>query len=169
MAVDGFGGVVAGVEGAAGPEQGIVGPAVVPVEFLLGAVPVLVRGVLGKAGDVEWVHHRRCGREFLVGGGLEPGEPVHRDHPTHQACLTGFDPLRHDLQSQLVQACERGRIRRATCRGLPAGLCENSHHRKTSTLTPGPPRQPRSHLTYTLLCDEPVWGLICSHFRLCPG
>ena len=67
--------------GAAGPEQGIVGPAVVSVEFLLGAVPVLlVRGVLGKAGDVEWVHHHRCGREFLVGGGLAPGEPVHRDH-----------------------------------------------------------------------------------------
>ena len=68
------------MEGAAGPAQGIVGPAVVPVEFLLGAVPVLVRGVPGEAGDVEWVHHRRCGREFLVGGGLAPGEPVHRDH-----------------------------------------------------------------------------------------
>lgn len=69
--------------GEAGPAQGIVGPAVVPVEFLLGAVPVLVRGVPGKAGDVEWVHHRCCGREFLVGGGLEPGEPVHRDHHLH--------------------------------------------------------------------------------------
>ena len=66
--------------GAAGPEQGIVGPAVVPVEFLLDAVPVLVRGVPGEAGDVEWVHHRCRGREFLAGGGLEPGEPVHRDH-----------------------------------------------------------------------------------------
>ena len=41
-----------------------------------------------------------------------PMTPLIRiDHPTRQACLTGFDPLRHDLQSQLVQACERGRIR----------------------------------------------------------
>ena len=66
----------AGVEGAAGPEQGIAGPAAVPVEFLLDAAPVLVRGVPGEADDVEWVHHHRRGREFLAGGGLEPGESV---------------------------------------------------------------------------------------------
>lgn len=41
-----------------------------------------------------------------------PITPVVRiDHPTHQACLTGIDPLRHDLQSQLVQTCEPGQIR----------------------------------------------------------
>ncbi|WP_238651315.1 hypothetical protein, partial [Kocuria sp. HSID16901] len=40
-------------------------------------------------------------------------------------------------------------------RGLPDGLCENSHHRKTSTLTPTPTRRPRSHHSYTLICEEP--------------
>jgi len=34
-------------------------------------------------------------------------------------------------------------------------LCENSHHRKTSTLTPTPTRRPRSHHSYTLICEEP--------------
>jgi hypothetical protein len=36
-------------------------------------------------------------------------------------------------------------------------LSENSHHRKTSTLTPAPTRRPRSHPRYTLVCDEPHW------------
>ena len=35
-------------------------------------------------------------------------------------------------------------------------MCENSHHRKTSTLTPTPTRRPRSHHSYTLICEEPV-------------
>ena len=34
-------------------------------------------------------------------------------------------------------------------------MCENSHHRKTSTLTPTPTRRPRSHHSYTLICEEP--------------
>ena len=41
-----------------------------------------------------------------------PTTPVVRiNHPTHQAYLTGFDPLHHNLQPQLIQACERGQIR----------------------------------------------------------
>ena len=36
-------------------------------------------------------------------------------------------------------------------------MCENSHHRKTSTLTPTPTRRPRSHHSYTLICEEPVY------------
>lgn len=43
-------------------------------------------------------------------------------------------------------------------------MCENSHHRKTSTLTPTPTRRPRSHHSYTLICEEPdyltnEWGV----------
>ena len=41
-----------------------------------------------------------------------PTTPVVRiNHPTHQAYLTGFDPLRHNLQPRLIQTCERGQIR----------------------------------------------------------
>ena len=47
---------------------------------VLDAAPALVQGVSGKADDVERVRHRCRGREFLAGGGLGPGEPVHRDH-----------------------------------------------------------------------------------------
>ena len=36
-------------------------------------------------------------------------------------------------------------------------MCENSHHRKTSTLTPTPTRRPRSHHSYTLICEEPEY------------
>ena len=50
------------------------------MEFLLGAAPALVQGVPGKADDMERFHHCRRGWEFLAGGGLGPGESVHRDH-----------------------------------------------------------------------------------------
>lgn len=39
-------------------------------------------------------------------------------------------------------------------------MCENSHHRKTSTLTPTPTRRPRSHHSYTLICEEPLTDVI---------
>ena len=39
----------------------------------------LVQRIAGEAYDMERVYHRdRVGE--LFGGGLEPGEPVHRDH-----------------------------------------------------------------------------------------
>ena len=68
------------MEGAAGPEQGIAGPAAMPVEFLLDAAPALVQGAPSKADGMERVHHCRRGWGFLAGGGLGPGESVHRDH-----------------------------------------------------------------------------------------
>jgi hypothetical protein len=34
----------------------------------------------GQADDVEGIHHRHRVGQLLAGGGLEPGEPVHRDH-----------------------------------------------------------------------------------------
>ena len=46
----------------------------------MDAAPALVQGVPGKADGMERFHHCRRGWEFLAGGGLEPGESVHRDH-----------------------------------------------------------------------------------------
>jgi hypothetical protein len=71
--------VGAGVQGAPGPVQRVVGAAAVTVDGLLDAAPAAVQGVAGEADDMERVHHRCRVGEFLGGGGLEPGEPVHRD------------------------------------------------------------------------------------------
>ena len=57
----------------------VAGAAAVAVEILLDAAPAAVEGVAGQADDVEGVHHRDRVGQFLGGGGLEPGEPVHRD------------------------------------------------------------------------------------------
>ena len=68
-----------GVEGAAGPVERIVGAAAVAVDDLLDPAAAPVEGVAGEADDVERVHHRDGVGQLLGGGGLEPGEPVHRD------------------------------------------------------------------------------------------
>jgi len=49
------------------------------VELLLDASAAVVQGVAGQADDVERVHHGDRVRESVLGRGLEPGEPVHRD------------------------------------------------------------------------------------------
>ena len=46
---------------------------------LLDPAAAPVQGVAGQADDVEGVHHRDRVGQLLGGGGLEPGEPVHRD------------------------------------------------------------------------------------------
>jgi hypothetical protein len=71
--------VGAGVQGAAGPVERIVGAAAVAVDDLLDPAATLVQGIAGEADDVEGVHHRNSVGQFLGGGGLEPGEAVHRD------------------------------------------------------------------------------------------
>ena len=50
------------------------------VEVLLDAAPAPVERVAGEADHVERVHHRDRVGQLLGGGGLEPGEAVHRDH-----------------------------------------------------------------------------------------
>ena len=49
------------------------------VQFLLDAAPALVEGVPSEPHDVERIHDRGRLREFFGGGGLEAGEPIHRD------------------------------------------------------------------------------------------
>ena len=65
---------------SAGNEEHSEAVVVEPVEFLLDAAPALVQGAPSKADGMERVHHCRRGWGFLAGGGLEPGESVHRDH-----------------------------------------------------------------------------------------
>lgn len=48
---------------------------------LLDALPASVLRVAGEADEVERVHHRDRVWEFLGGGGLEPGEAIHRNDP----------------------------------------------------------------------------------------
>ena len=69
-----------------GPPRGVervAGAAAVPVEVLLDPASAPVQRVAGQADDVEGIHHRDRVGQLLGGGGLEPGEPVHRDdlHP----------------------------------------------------------------------------------------
>ena len=56
------------MEGAAGPEQGIAGPAAVPVEFLLDAAPALVRGV---PGEPVWLTLRSLRGAWELARGAE--------------------------------------------------------------------------------------------------
>ena len=71
--------VDAGVQGAAGPVERIVRAAAVAVDDLLDPAAAPVQGVAGEADHVERVHHRDGVGQLLGGGGLEPGEAVHRD------------------------------------------------------------------------------------------
>jgi hypothetical protein len=54
--------------------------AAVPTGGLLDAAAALVQSIAGQAHDVERVHHRDRVGQFFAGGGLETGEPVHRNH-----------------------------------------------------------------------------------------
>ena len=68
----------AGVQGPPGPVQRVAGAAAVAVQVLLDPAPAAVQRVAGQAHDVEGIHHRDRVGQLFGGGGLEPGEPVHR-------------------------------------------------------------------------------------------
>ncbi len=70
----------AGVEGAADPVERVPGVTAVPESVLLNPLPGPVQGVTGEPDDMERIHHRDRVGEFLGRGGLEPTEPIHRDH-----------------------------------------------------------------------------------------
>ena len=51
------------------------------VDVVLDTAPASVEGITGETDDMERVHHAAgVGEFFLGGGGLEPGEAVHRNH-----------------------------------------------------------------------------------------
>ena len=81
---------------------------------------------------------------------------VRINQPTHQAYLTGFDPLRHDLQPQLIQTCESGQIRANKGTVQHVEVFPQGCVRTPIIGRPRPSPQDRntSH-THTLLCDEP--------------
>jgi hypothetical protein len=68
------------VQHPAGAEQWVAGAAAVPAGVLLDAAAASVQRVTGQTSHVERVHHGDRVGQLLGGGGLEPGEPVHRDH-----------------------------------------------------------------------------------------
>jgi hypothetical protein len=71
--------VGAGVQGPPGPVQRVAREPAVAVELELDPAPAAVQSIPSEADDVERVHHgHRLGERF-AGGGLEPGEPVHRN------------------------------------------------------------------------------------------
>ena len=78
--------VGAGVQGPPGAIQRVLRAAAVSVQLLLDPATALVQRIGGQADDVERVHHRDRRWQLLGRGGLEPGEPVHRDH------LNGITP-----------------------------------------------------------------------------
>jgi hypothetical protein len=68
-----------GVQGSPGTVERVVLTAAAAAGGLLNAAAAVVEGVAGQAHHVEGVHHRDRGGDLLSGGGLEAGEPVHRD------------------------------------------------------------------------------------------
>ena len=102
----------AGVEGAADPVERVAGVTAVPECVLLDALPGPVERVAGQADDVERVHHRDRVGELFGRGGLEPGEPVHRDHldPARPLRRPGGEPLlEHLLRAALDHVQQPGR------------------------------------------------------------
>lgn len=83
-----------GVQGAADPVERIAGMPAMAESLLLDALPGAVEGVAGELDDVERVHHLDRVREGFGGGGLEAGEPVHRDHldPVPERCGLLLEP-----------------------------------------------------------------------------
>jgi len=68
-----------GVQGPPRLVERVTGAAAVPVGVLLDSAPAPVERVAGQADHMEGVHDRDRVGELFGGGGLEPGEPIHRD------------------------------------------------------------------------------------------
>src|SRR3954465_10818257 len=64
---------------ASGAVERVGAAAAVAVRVLLDPTPAAVQSVAGEPDDVEGVQHRRRLGQLVAGGGLEAGEPVHRD------------------------------------------------------------------------------------------
>ncbi|TDO56678.1 hypothetical protein EV651_11265 [Kribbella sp. VKM Ac-2571] len=73
------------MQGSPGRVERVAFAATVAVDDLLDPAAALIERVAGQVHDVEGVHDRDRVGQFLGGGGLEPGEPVHRDHLHRQA------------------------------------------------------------------------------------
>ena len=83
-----------GEQGPAGGVERVTLVAAVTEDAELNSPAALVEGVASQAHDVEGIHHRHRAGQFLSGGGLEPGEPIHRHdlHPLAPALGAGGEP-----------------------------------------------------------------------------
>lgn len=89
---------------------------------------------------------------------------VRINHPTHQACLTGSNPLRHDLQPQLIQARERGQIRANKGTVQHVEVSPQGYVRTPIVGRPRPP--PHDHHTnYAHTRPTPCFAMSRGNFR----
>lgn len=68
------------MQGVAGAVERVTGTTPAPERVALHPPSAVIEGVAGELDDMEGVHHRDCVGDLFRGGGLESGEPVHRDH-----------------------------------------------------------------------------------------
>ena len=102
---------VTGVQGAADLVERIPGTAPMPEHGLLNTLAASVEPVASESDNVEGIHHRDRVRQLFSGGGLETGEPVHRDDLAPIAPLLGppGQPLlENGLRSTLDHVQEPG-------------------------------------------------------------
>jgi len=72
------------------------------MDCLLHSSPALVQRVAGQPHNVEGIHDRNRVRELFGGGGLEAGEPVHRNDLDRVA--PGLRPIGEPLLERLLRA-----------------------------------------------------------------
>src|SRR5690606_2141737 len=102
--------------------------------------------------------HHRIAHDSLAAAAAAP--PVRLDDPTRQLGTVGLDALTHDLQTELIEATERGQVRAvegsvAHGRGLSAGWRREPPSWKTSATLPCDVVNSRRRRAYTLICEEP--------------
>lgn len=88
----------------------VPGTSALPAGVLLDALSASVQGVPGQSEHAEGVHDCDRGGELLGGGGLETGEPVHRDHlgPLPESGRLLVHPGKRDRSSNGRGSCPTG-------------------------------------------------------------
>lgn len=114
-----------GVEGAAGSIERVTGSSAMPASVLLDALSASVQGVARQSHDVEGVHHCHRVGKLLSGGGLEPGESVHRDDL--DGVSPGLGAAREPLFERLLRAA-LDHVQQACRAGLVSGGGEVDDH-----------------------------------------
>jgi hypothetical protein len=103
--------------------------------------------------------HHAVARSSLAAAAPAPaiviGDPARQHRPT------GLQALPGDFKAQLVQAAERGQVRASEGSVKHVEVFLMGSLRTPIIGRPRPlPRLRRAADRYTLICDEPVWGLL---------
>jgi hypothetical protein len=118
--------VGAGAQHPADAVERVTGAAAVPARVLLDALAAAVQCVAGQGDDMERVHDRDRVGKLFGGGGLEAGEPVHRDDldPVPELGCLGLQPgLEHLFGAAFDHVQQPGRPGAVTHR------CQVDDHR----------------------------------------